>query len=125
MVSAYGGPPIEALGAAPGSWSQVAAQKGAKVVSIDVLEMEPIPGVTVIQGNFLDPEVRDAVRRAAGDKADLVLSDMMPNVSGIASADQARACPRTRYRAYSYRSLSFSCRGLFGKPRLNKAARLA
>ena len=85
------------LGAAPGGWSQVAAAKvgqGGKrgrVVAIDLLEMPAPPGVQFIQGSFLDPAVRAAALAAAAGKVDLVLSDMMPNVSGIASADQARA----------------------------------
>ena len=82
------------LGAAPGGWSQVASAKvGAKgrVIAIDLLEMPAPPGVQFIQGSFLDPAVRAAALQAAGGKVDLVLSDMMPNVSGIASADQARA----------------------------------
>lgn len=82
------------LGAAPGGWSQVAAARvGAKgrVIAIDLLEMPAPPGVQFIQGSFLDPAVRAAALAAAGGKVDLVLSDMMPNVSGIASADQARA----------------------------------
>ncbi len=82
------------LGAAPGGWSQVAAAKvGAKgrVIAIDPLEMPAPPGVRFIQGSFLDPAVRAAALAAAGGKVDLVLSDMMPNVSGIAAADQARA----------------------------------
>jgi 23S rRNA (uridine2552-2'-O)-methyltransferase len=82
------------LGAAPGGWSRVAAQKvGARgrVVAVDVLEMAPLAGVRFVRGSFLDEAVRAAVREAAGGKADLVLSDMMPNVSGIAAADQARA----------------------------------
>lgn len=82
------------LGAAPGGWSQVAAAKtgaGGRVIAIDLLAMVPPPGVHFIQGSFLDPAVRGAALLAAGGRADLVLSDMMPNVSGIASADQARA----------------------------------
>jgi 23S rRNA (uridine2552-2'-O)-methyltransferase len=82
------------LGAAPGGWSQVAAAKvgpKGRVVAIDLLEMPAPPGVQVIQGSFLDPAVRAAALAAAGGKVDLMLSDMMPNVSGIASADQARA----------------------------------
>ncbi len=79
------------LGAAPGGWSQVAAQKvlpGGAVVAIDLLEMAPIPGVTVIRGDVRDPAVRNAIR---GTKFDVVLSDLSPNISGIASADQAHA----------------------------------
>jgi len=85
------------LGAAPGGWSQVAAAKvgqggnRGRVIAIDLLEMPAPPGVQFIQGSFLDPTVQAAARAAAGGKVDLVLSDMMPNVTGIASADQARA----------------------------------
>jgi 23S rRNA (uridine2552-2'-O)-methyltransferase len=82
------------LGAAPGGWSQVAAAKAkpGTVVAVDLLEIAPIPGVTVLEGNFLDPEVQQRIGTAlAGAKADLVLSDLSPNISGIASADQARA----------------------------------
>ena len=86
------------LGAAPGGWSQVAMEKvgvKGKVVSVDLLEMQPVPGARFIQGSFLDPAVRGAVLEAAGGRADAVLSDMMPNVSGIASSDQARAAELT------------------------------
>jgi len=73
------------LGAAPGGWSQVAAQKvmpGGKVIAIDVLEMAPISGVTVLRGDF---------RQAAPEeKVDIVLSDVSPNLSGIPNVDQAR-----------------------------------
>lgn len=82
------------LGAAPGSWSQVAAQKAGaagKVVAIDILEIAPIPRVTILRGDVREPESRSAVREALGGKADLVLSDLSPNLSGIASTDQARA----------------------------------
>ncbi|HUQ46734.1 MAG TPA: RlmE family RNA methyltransferase [Gemmatimonadaceae bacterium] len=74
------------LGAAPGGWSQVAAAKvkpHGKVLAIDVLPIAPIPGVTIVKGDFRDlPET---------DKADLVLSDLSPNMSGIGSVDQARS----------------------------------
>jgi 23S rRNA (uridine2552-2'-O)-methyltransferase len=73
------------LGAAPGGWSQVAAQKvmpGGRVIAIDVLEMAPISGVTVLRGDF---------RQAAPEeKVDIVLSDVSPNLSGIPNVDQAR-----------------------------------
>ena len=83
------------LGAAPGSWSQVALAKVGRrgvVVAVDLLPMEPIPGVTFIHGDIRDPQVQDglAVHLRKGD-VDLVLSDMAPNVSGVASADAARA----------------------------------
>lgn len=83
------------LGAAPGGWSQVLAKRaGAKgfVVAIDLLEMGPIPGVTFIQGDFGNARGLDAVSMALGGRpADLVLSDLSPNLSGIAFTDQARS----------------------------------
>jgi 23S rRNA (uridine2552-2'-O)-methyltransferase len=75
------------LGAAPGGWSQVAAQKvgrGGKVIAIDILEMAPISGVTVLKGDF-----REALPESV--KADVILSDVSPNLSGIANVDQARS----------------------------------
>ena len=74
------------LGAAPGGWSQVAAKKvGPKgtVIAIDLLEIAPISGVTVVKGDFRE-------KLPAGVKADVVLSDLSPNLSGIANVDQAR-----------------------------------
>jgi 23S rRNA (uridine2552-2'-O)-methyltransferase len=87
------------LGAAPGSWSQLAAArvgpKGA-VVAVDLLETAPMSGVTVLRGDFRDSGVRKAIREALGDSpADVVLSDMLPNVSGIPSVDQANAAALT------------------------------
>jgi 23S rRNA (uridine2552-2'-O)-methyltransferase len=83
------------LGAAPGGWSQVAVQragKSGKVVAIDLLEMEPIPGVAFIRGDFTRASGLRALEAAlAGGKADVVLSDMAPNMSGIAVSDQARS----------------------------------
>jgi len=82
------------LGAAPGGWSQVAAGKAGpqgRVVAIDLLEFAPISGVTVLRGDVREPQARAAAREALGGAADLVLSDMSPNLSGIAGVDQARA----------------------------------
>ncbi len=82
------------LGAAPGGWSQVAAQKvrpGGRVVAVDLLEIAPISGVTVVRGDFLDASVRRRLREALRGPADVVLCDLSPNLSGIASVDQARA----------------------------------
>jgi 23S rRNA (uridine2552-2'-O)-methyltransferase len=88
------------LGAAPGGWCQVAAQKvgpGGKVIAIDLLEIAPISGVTVMRGDFRLPEMQAQLAAAlAGQKADVVLSDLSPNISGIASADQARAAELVR-----------------------------
>jgi len=88
------------LGASPGGWSQVAAQKvapGGKVVAVDLLEIAPISGVTVLRGDCRAPEiVAQLVAALGGSKADVVLSDLSPNISGIASADQARAAELVR-----------------------------
>lgn len=83
------------LGAAPGGWTQVlarAVQPGGRVIALDSLEMEPVPGVTAIRGDFRDPAALAALGRAlAGGKADLVVSDMAPNISGVDDLDQARS----------------------------------
>ncbi|MGE0383514.1 MAG: RlmE family RNA methyltransferase [Gammaproteobacteria bacterium] len=82
------------LGAAPGGWSQVARQRvgsAGRVVACDLLAMDPIPGVTFICGDFNDVAVLEAVLEASGGGADIVLSDMAPNISGIKAADQARS----------------------------------
>lgn len=82
------------LGATPGGWSQVAARivaPAGRVIAIDLLEMTGLAGVTFIQGDFAaDAGLAALERELAGAKADLVLSDMAPNITGIAPADQAR-----------------------------------
>jgi 23S rRNA (uridine2552-2'-O)-methyltransferase len=83
------------LGAAPGGWSQVAAEgvgSTGRVIALDILEVRQVPGVTVICGDFSDAATLRALEQALdGSAVDLVLSDMAPNISGIASVDQARA----------------------------------
>ena len=83
------------LGAAPGGWSQVAAARvGAKgrVIALDVLPMEPVPGVTFLQGDFGTDAVLEVLRAEVGARAiDVVISDLAPNVSGVAVVDQPRA----------------------------------
>lgn len=83
------------LGSAPGGWSQVAREKvgaAGKVVALDVLPMQPVPGVTFIQGDACDEAVCRKIADLVGDRAvDLVLSDMAPNLTGIASVDEARS----------------------------------
>lgn len=83
------------LGAAPGSWSQIAARlTGPRglVVALDILDMEPLTGVKVLKGDFREPEVLDALRAAVGgEPLDLVLSDMSPNLSGSAAVDLPRS----------------------------------
>ncbi len=82
------------LGATPGGWSQVAARivaPAGRVIAIDLLEMTGLAGVTFIHGDFSEDEGLVALEHElAGVKADLVLSDMAPNISGIVPADQAR-----------------------------------
>ena len=88
------------LGCAPGSWSQYITRKlGAQgsnqvngvVVGLDILPMEPVPGVHFLQGDFREESVlNDLETLLKGRKVDLVLSDMAPNLSGIASTDAAR-----------------------------------
>jgi len=82
------------LGSAPGSWAQVAAQRvgaAGRVVALDILEMEPLAGVEFIQGDFRESGSLEALEALVGGNVDLVLSDMAPNISGIAASDQARS----------------------------------
>jgi 23S rRNA (uridine2552-2'-O)-methyltransferase len=84
------------LGAAPGGWSQVAAQKvgvGAgkgRVVGIDLLEIEPLPGVDFIQLDFLAPEAPERLIALLGGPADIVLSDMAANATGHKKTDHLK-----------------------------------
>jgi 23S rRNA (uridine2552-2'-O)-methyltransferase len=80
------------LGAAPGGWTQVAAQrvKGGQVVALDVLEMDPVPGATVLRADFYAPDALDQLRAALGGPADLVLSDMAPPTTGETDTDHLR-----------------------------------
>jgi 23S rRNA (uridine2552-2'-O)-methyltransferase len=90
------------LGSAPGAWSQYVRRKMAPegaamgelkgtIVALDILPMEPVEGVTFLQGDFREPEVLARLHEAvAGRPVDVVISDMAPNLSGIESADAAR-----------------------------------
>jgi len=90
------------LGSAPGAWSQylrrklspggaAAGELNGTIIALDVLPMEPVEGVLFLQGDFREPEVLARLEEAmAGRKADVVVSDMAPNLSGIESADTAR-----------------------------------
>jgi 23S rRNA (uridine2552-2'-O)-methyltransferase len=82
------------LGAAPGGWSQyvekVLAGKG-RIIALDILEMEPLPGVEFIHGDFTEDEPIDFIMNSlGGEPVDLVLSDMSPNISGMQAVDQPR-----------------------------------
>ena len=90
------------LGSAPGAWSQYVRRKlspggaaagalNGTIIALDILPMEPVEGVLFIQGDFREPQVLAQLEAAmAGRKADVVVSDMAPNLSGIESADTAR-----------------------------------
>ncbi len=83
------------LGAAPGGWSQVAVQQVGEnglVIASDILPMDGMAGVTFIQGDFTEASVYEAILEAIdGRPVDLVISDMAPNMSGMASIDQPKA----------------------------------
>ncbi len=83
------------LGAAPGGWAQVASAivgPSGRVLALDVLAMEPLEGVTFIQGDFRDEAVLVRLRESLGaEPLDLVLSDMAPNATGTMAVDQPRA----------------------------------
>jgi 23S rRNA (uridine2552-2'-O)-methyltransferase len=83
------------LGSAPGGWSQVAAElvgDNGTVIASDILPMDGIAGVQFVQGDFTEDSVFEEIMNAMqGFKADLVISDMAPNMSGMADVDQPRA----------------------------------
>ena len=87
------------LGAAPGSWSQYVTEKlqgRVRVIALDLLEMDALPSLEFIQGDFREDDVLEKLDAALGEKrADLVISDMAPNISGNRSVDQ----PRSMYLA--------------------------
>jgi 23S rRNA (uridine2552-2'-O)-methyltransferase len=81
------------LGAAPGGWSQIAAQRtgaGGRVVAIDLLEMPAIPGVEFLHLDFLDPAAPDRLKALIDGPADVVLSDMAANATGHRKTDHLR-----------------------------------
>lgn len=83
------------LGSTPGSWSQVAVQrlKGqGRIIALDILDMQPIGGVEFICGDFREEAVLKMLEKSLNNQpVDLVIADMAPNISGIASVDQAGA----------------------------------
>jgi len=84
------------LGAAPGGWSQVAVGRvhstaaNPLVVAIDYLPMDPLPGVRILQQDFLDPSAPDAIRSALGAPADVMISDMAAPTTGHRQTDHLR-----------------------------------
>jgi 23S rRNA (uridine2552-2'-O)-methyltransferase len=83
------------LGAAPGGWTQYVIERvgpRGRVIALDILPMDALPGVEVIQGDFTDASMLPRLQAAlAGQAVDLVISDMAPNISGVGVSDQARA----------------------------------
>lgn len=82
------------LGAAPGGWSEYAISKvkpRGRVIAVDLLAMAPIDGVDFFQGDFTEMQVLDLLNTKLGGPADLVISDMAPNITGVAVTDQARS----------------------------------
>ena len=83
------------LGAAPGGWAQVLAERvgrSGRVIAVDLLEIAPIPGVTIVRGDFREETVLQRLEEVLGGrKLDLVVSDMAPNLSGVSATDQARS----------------------------------
>lgn len=83
------------LGAAPGGWCQVAvpiiqAPQEGRIVAIDILEIDPIPGVEFVQMDFLDEEAPELLKQMLGGSADVVLSDMAANTTGHRQTDHLR-----------------------------------
>lgn len=83
------------LGAAPGGWSQVAVELGAKVVAVDINEMEPIDGVTFIQGDITAPETVEKIKKVR-EYFDVIISDAAPKISGIWTVDHLRSIDLAR-----------------------------
>ena len=83
------------LGTAPGGWAQALAERvgrSGRVFAVDLLDIAPIPGVTVVRGDFREETVLQRLEDALGGrKLDLVVSDMAPNLSGVRATDQARS----------------------------------
>ena len=81
------------LGAAPGGWSQIAAKRvgaGGRVVAIDLLDMDPVPGVDFLQLDFLEPQAPEALKRMLRGPVDVVLSDMAANATGHRQTDHLK-----------------------------------
>lgn len=84
------------LGAAPGSWSQVAAKLGAKIVAVDLTSIQPLAGVTTIRGDITKPATIAQIETALAGNADLVMSDVSPATSGVHFVDHARSIELAR-----------------------------
>ncbi len=97
------------LGAAPGGWSQIAAERvgpKGRVIAVDLAPMQPLEGVQVLRGDFTDPNVQVRLFELLGRPADVVLSDMAPHISGQKPYDEARTFELAKA------ALSFAARAL-------------
>ena len=97
----YPGQTVVDLGSTPGAWSQyvrrrlveggTAGAMAGRLIALDILPMQPVEGVLFLQGDFREPEVLQRLQEALqGQQADVVVSDMAPNLSGISDTDAAR-----------------------------------
>ena len=93
------------LGAAPGGWTQICVDRCITpdgrgcVIGMDLLAIDPIPGATLIQGDFLAPDAPDRINAVLGGQADLVLSDMSPSTTGHSATDHLRIMGLTEVAA--------------------------
>ncbi|MCX5615637.1 RlmE family RNA methyltransferase [Bombella sp. TMW 2.2559] len=79
------------LGAAPGGWAQIAVKRGAaRVIGVDLLPVDPVPGAEIIEGDFMEVDMPERLQSMLGGRADLVMSDMAPNTTGHAATDHIR-----------------------------------
>jgi 23S rRNA (uridine2552-2'-O)-methyltransferase len=84
------------LGAAPGSWSQVAAGLGARVIAVDLSPIQPLAGVTTIRGDITQPDTSAQIENALAGNADVVMSDVAPATTGVQLVDHARSIELAR-----------------------------
>ena len=94
------GDAVTDLGAAPGGWLQIAKERvgeTGKVVGVDLQKIEPLEGVQTIRGDMLKPETAEKLKELLGGKADVVISDMSPNISGSYCMDHARSVELCTY----------------------------
>lgn len=90
----HNGDAVTDLGAAPGGWLQIAKERvgeKGKVVGVDLQKIEPLEGVETIRGDMVKPETAEKLKELLGGKADVVISDMSPNISGSYCMDHARS----------------------------------
>lgn len=101
------------LGAAPGGWAQVAMERGARhVVALDLLAVEPLEGVIGMQKDFMDDDAPEMLRKTLGGPADIVMSDMAPNMTGHQQTDHLKIMNLVE-AAYDFAARVLSPGGVF------------